>query len=244
LCPDDLGAFLNQQYRWCNGSITLLNSGDAHTKPLGIRQRLCFWAGFMYYITTAINVFTIHLPGLVMAAFYPEEIRPAHYVPFLVGAWVYLVLLPRVFTTRWRFEVLRVQMAYSFSHAVAIFDKLTRRSAGWVPTGAVKTGNRLSRRIGRTAYYWLILSTASSWVFLTIDIARFGPGNFWTAVLFLGAYTYLAVPLVRDLHRLLARERTLAREALAATAPKHTAPVKTRPARPTRLAAVTRSAER
>lgn len=29
LCPDDLAAFVNQQYRWCNGSITLLRSGDA-----------------------------------------------------------------------------------------------------------------------------------------------------------------------------------------------------------------------
>lgn len=114
-----------------------------------IKQRICFWAGFMYYITTSLNVFAVHIPALVMAFFYPANIRPAHYVPFMAGVWVYLVLLPRVSKGRWRFEVLRVQMVYSFSHAVAIFHKLTGRSAGWVATGAVRGGNNLARTVAR-----------------------------------------------------------------------------------------------
>jgi len=132
LCPDDLAGFLNQQYRWCNGSLTLLLSGDASRPPLRTRQRICFWSGFMYYISTAVNVLTLHIPGIAMAMFYSQDVRAWHYVPFLAGVWVYFVLLPMVFRGRWRVEVLRVQMAYSFCHAVALAHKLTGRTAGWV----------------------------------------------------------------------------------------------------------------
>ena len=213
LCPDDLASFFNQQYRWCNGSITLLKSGVAHRRPLRMRQRMCFWSGFMYYITTALNVFTVHLPGIIMAFAFPNEVLARNFVPFMAGAWVYLVLLPRMFKSRWRFEVLRVQMAYSFSHAVAILDKLTRRSAGWVPTGAVTAGNALSRRIARIAFVWLSAATLASWVGVLRDINHFGIANFWPMTLFLMAYTYLSVPLIVDSGKILRREHRLRRAA-------------------------------
>jgi cellulose synthase (UDP-forming) len=211
LCPDDLGAFLNQQYRWCNGSITLLKSGNAHRRPLTLRQRLCFWAGFMYYITTAANIFTVHLAGIIMAFFYPQEIKPSHYVPFLAGVWVYLVLLPRVFKSRWRFEVLRVQMAYSFSHSIAILHKLTGRSASWEATGAIRKGNNLARTISRVGVITLTVGVGLSWLGIVVDLPTQGLGNLWPMILFVSGYTYLSVPLAVDFVKLLAADRAARR---------------------------------
>lgn len=211
LCPDDLSAFINQQYRWCNGSITLLKSGDAQRRPLSIRQRMCFWAGFMYYISTAVNVFALHIPMIVMAFVFPENVRAAHYVPFMAGVWVYLVLLPRVFQSRWRLEVLRVQMVYSFSHAVAITHKLMGRTAAWVPTGAVSSSSHLSRTVGRVAINWLTVSIAASWIGVIIAVPQYGLANFWPMVMFLIGYTYLTLPLVVDLSRMLSAGRAAQR---------------------------------
>ena len=203
LCPDDLSGFLNQQYRWCNGSITLLKSGQAHRHPLGMRQRVCFWAGFMYYISTALNVFTIHIPGMVMAIAFPQDVRASHYVPFLAGVWVYFALLPRVSKTRWRFEVLRVQMAYSFCHAMAIAHNLTGRTAGWVPTGAVARGRGLPHTVSRVGLITLTVNLAASWGALIYDLPKYGLYNFWPMVIFLTGYTYLAAPLALDFARVL-----------------------------------------
>ncbi len=211
LCPDDLSAFINQQYRWCNGSITLLKSGDAQRRPLSIRQRMCFWAGFMYYISTAVNVFALHIPMIVMAFVFPENVRAAHYVPFMAGVWVYLVLLPRVFQSRWRLEVLRVQMVYSFSHAVAITHKLMGRTAAWVPTGAVSSSSHLSRTVGRVAINWLTVSIAASWIGVIIAVPQYGLANFWPMVMFLIGYTHLTLPLVVDLSRMLSAGRAAQR---------------------------------
>ena len=203
LCPDDLAGFLNQQYRWCNGSITLLRSGAAQRYPLNFRQRLCFWAGFMYYISTALNVFTIHVPGIVMAFWYADEIRASHFVPFMAGAWVYFVLLPRVSKSKWRFEVMRTQMAYSFCHALAITHKLTGRTKGWVATGAVKKSSSLARTISVVGTVAILGTLIPAWTLWVLDTREYGLQNFWAMGLFLGAYTYLSVPLMIGFLRVL-----------------------------------------
>ncbi|GHG45421.1 hypothetical protein GCM10011331_04830 [Flavimobilis marinus] len=196
LCPDDLQGFLNQQYRWCNGSMTLLASGQANHGALTLRQRIAFWSGFLYYISTALNVFVLHLPGMLMALFFADQVRADHYVPFLAGVWVYFVLLPSVMKSHWRFEVLRVQMAYSFAHALAITHKLTGRTAGWVATGAVGKKSSLATTIAKVGIVTVSLTLAISWVALLYDIHVYGWADFWMMAAFLLGYTYLAVPLL------------------------------------------------
>jgi cellulose synthase (UDP-forming) len=203
LCPDDLAGFLSQQYRWCNGSITLLKSGQASRFPLKMRQRFAFWSGFMYYISTAVNVFFLHLPGLIMAVLLAPEVRASNFIPFLAGAWVYLVLLPRVSKGRWRYEVLRVQMAYSFSHALAIAHKLTGRTKGWVATGAVGKKSSLARTIATVGSVTIGVTLALSWGALAWDVSEYGWHQFWPMALFLVAYSYVSIPLFYELLRVI-----------------------------------------
>lgn len=198
VCPDDLAGFINQQYRWATGSLTLLANPEFHRLPLTVRQRACFWSGFLYYLSTAVNVFAIHVPGLVVAWTAAPEVRARHYLLLVPTMWVWLVFLPSVFTGRWRYPVLRVQMAYSFAHAVAIVDMVRGHSAGWVATGAVgrRGGGRLARVVSLVIVGWLaaflVLFTAG----VTRDIRLYGVKEFWPMALFLLGYAYLAVPLV------------------------------------------------
>ncbi|MGJ0117888.1 glycosyltransferase family 2 protein [Williamsia sp. MIQD14] len=203
LCPSDLAGFLNQQYRWCNGSITLLQSRVAQRQPLSLRQRLCFWAGFMYYISTALNVFVLHVPAMVMAIFFADQIRASHFIPFMAGAWVYFVLMPRVSVGQWRFEVMRTQMAYGFCHALAITHKLTGRTRGWVATGAVGKSSSLARTISKVGAATLIVTLGVSWAAWGFDTYQYGLREFWTMGLFLLGYTYLSVPLIGGFARVL-----------------------------------------
>ena len=205
LCPSDMAGFLNQQYRWCNGSLIKVRNehlSGARVK-MTLRQRLCFWAGMFYYITTAVNVVALYLPGLIMAAFFPDQVQPAQFVPFLVGLWVYLVVIPLVSKSRWRFEVLRLQMAYSYAHVVAIWHKLRGRSAGWVPTGAVGRANPLARTISRVGAAAIVLSILPFWGVVIYDIHAYGVRQFWLMAMFVGLYTYLALPLLVEFVKIL-----------------------------------------
>ncbi len=205
LCPSDMAGFLNQQYRWCNGSLIKVRNEhlSGSRVKMTLRQRLCFWAGMFYYVTTAVNVVALYLPGLIMAAFFPDQVQPAQFVPFLVGLWVYLVVIPLVSKSRWRFEVLRLQMAYSYAHVVAIWHKLRGRSAGWVPTGAVGRANPLARTISRVGAAAIVLSLLPFWGVVVYDIHAYGVRQFWLMAMFVGLYTYLAVPLLVEFVKIL-----------------------------------------
>lgn len=226
LCPTDLAGFLNQQYRWCNGSLVRLE--NEHTAgadlKMTVRQRLCFWAGVFYYITTALNVLAIYIPGLIMASFFPDQVQPIQFVPFLLGLWVYLVILPLVSRGRWRFEVLRIQMAYGYAHIVAIVDKLRGRSAGWIPTGAVGATNSLARTISRVGAASILLSLVPFWAVVIYDVDHYGVRRFWLMVMFLLLYTYLALPLLIEFAKILLLAAAADRKADNALRARHRRP--------------------
>ncbi|MGC4934389.1 glycosyltransferase family 2 protein [Gordonia sp. DT30] len=205
LCPTDLAGFLNQQYRWCMGSLSRAHNPvlPQDYRPMTLRQALAHSAGVFYYLTTAMNVFMVFLPGIIMLIAFPDDIRPAQLVPFLFGLWVYLVMFPLVSRSRWRFEVLRIQMAYGFAHTVAIVHKLFGREIGWVPTGAVGTSNSLARSISALGAVSLGASLVGFWLFAFVDVRADGLPAFWMMIGFACAYSYLAVPLLIEFVRVL-----------------------------------------
>ena len=63
-CPDNILAFLNQQYRWCSGTMSLMRDGKFWRTRLPMYSRLCYLAGLAGYAYTA--VFTFIAPGLAI----------------------------------------------------------------------------------------------------------------------------------------------------------------------------------
>jgi hypothetical protein len=143
-----------------------------------------------------VNVFTIHVPGIVMAIWYSADVRASHFVPFMAGAWVYFVLMPYTSKSKWRFEVMRTQMAYSFCHALAIVHKLTGRTKGWVATGAVGKRSSLARTISIVGSVTIIANLVVCWAAWFYDVHQYGLQHFWAMGLFQAGYTYLAFPLL------------------------------------------------
>ena len=196
LCPDDLSGFLNQQYRWANGSMTSLKSGSAQIFPLSVWQAACFWSGFTYYISTAVNVLLLHFPIVYLLVFDPTAIRASYVLYFLPGFFTYFVLIPRASRLPWRFEVMRVQIAYSLAHALSIWHKILGVTAGWVPTGVVGKKNPLARTIAKVGITVLSINVLVPALAMSYDIAAYGWKEYWATAAVLMTYTYLAVPLV------------------------------------------------
>lgn len=199
LCPNDINGFMNQQYRWCAGSMSLLKREDFRRLRMGFRSRICYWAGFLYYISTAVNVFALHVPSLVMSYAYPGEVRPSHLIPFLLVLWVWFVLIPITFRTRWRVEVIRLQMLYSFCHAVAIFHTLRGSTAGWVATGATGRAGGAARSVTVLTLTTLTTLTVAEWVGLAWAGWTHGWEQYWPLLMFHVGYCYMTLPLIKDL---------------------------------------------
>lgn len=197
LCPSEVKAFVSQQYRWASGSLSLMRDKSFYRDAdLTIRRALPYFSGFLYYITTGLAVVLAILPGPVMLWFFAADVEPANYLPLLGGPLAWFLLLPLVSHGRWRVEVLRVQMLYSFAHLKAVHDALRRRTAGWVPTGSTSTPNPVAHTVLRMIRLVLpanLLALGGGIVHVSLVSSI---TQVWPALLYLALYVYVAVPLL------------------------------------------------
>ena len=194
--PDNVDNFIAQQYRWCEGSITMMATRRFHTSPyLTLRARLCFWSGFLYYISTALSALIIPLPTIVMTWLFPEWVRSWNTI-WLVGALAsWLIGYPLIMRGRWRMEVLRIQTVYGFAHLFNIMDLIQSRVVEWHPTGS-RAPAPIAIRVKRfyTAYLSITLTLAA--VGLLVRIAEDGLATFAGMLLFFLINLYVVGPLV------------------------------------------------
>ncbi len=200
LCPDTSKGFLNQQYRWCTGSMSLLADRTFHeAEHISTRQRLCFWSGFLYYIGTAVNVFLALLPALAMVYLHPDFVRPRNSVYLLGGLTMWLLVLPVMFKGRWRLSVLRVTTLYSFAHAIAIAHVLTGRTKEWVATGTANSGRGrtpVATTVTRVMRTWIVLTHTALLYGLYRGVSEFGIEQFWAMIVFEAIAAYVQLPLL------------------------------------------------
>jgi cellulose synthase (UDP-forming) len=196
ICPDNLDHFTTQQYRWCTGSMSLLFSRSFHQADLTFMQRLSYWSGFLYYISTAFAIFTLALPSILMAVFAASRVRPANYVLIALALVARLAIVPIITDERESYIGLaRIQTAYSFSHAVALFDVLRRRTDGWVATGS---GQRspTAKRVRRLARGWLVAVQVLLWAAIAWRLPHYGLGRYWPMAAFALLNLYIMWPIV------------------------------------------------
>ncbi len=193
--PDDMLAFISQQYRWCEGSLALLTDPDFHrdTSLTGL-QRVSFWSGFLYYLTTAVSAVVAPLGLLSMIWIFPSRVSSSNAIPLVGATLFWLAVYPVVASSRWRFEVLRVQVIYGFAHLFCLFDLLRGRPAEWVATN-VRGSRRRGPSTRVTLAICLYLGATQLAIFggLARGALEFGPGRYWASILLaaLGAYIYL-----------------------------------------------------
>lgn len=198
LCPDTMLGFLNQQYRWCTGSMSLLADRSFHKNPIfSFRQRLCFWSGFMYYISTAVNIFIAPLPGLIMLWVFPQFIFPENTVWLLGALALWYFVLPTMMRGHWRLDVLRVQQLYSFAHAVAILHILTGRTKEWVATGSANTKKTsIAITVTRVMRVTVVLTQLAVWSGIATATATYGIQHTWAMLCFALLSGYIQIPLL------------------------------------------------
>jgi cellulose synthase (UDP-forming) len=194
-CPSGLNTFITQQYRWCGGSMALLADPGFHQETtMTLRQRLCFWSGFLYYFSTAVNVFMAPLPVVIMIWLLPERIFAVNMLGLIGPLILWLVIYPMVFHGGWRIEVLRAGTICSFAHALAIFDAFRGRTAEWIPTGTDQA-TPLAVMVRRIATYYLLTTQLALFIGLALRTQAYGLERYWSTVLYavLNAYVFLPV---------------------------------------------------
>jgi cellulose synthase (UDP-forming) len=178
LCPDTVGAFQSQQYRWCAGSISLLGSRKFWRAKLRLTSRLCYLSGFFYYIHTALFTFAAPLIPITLLLAMPDKVH-LHNMRLIIPSLIYTTMIfPLWHRCPYRLEAWAARMMYGWAHVFAIWDILWRRRKSWRPTGSVTSKGAVARRfwIGVTVWgagsaaVWIV---AALWHMLTADPSDF-----------------------------------------------------------------------
>lgn len=197
--PTHLDAFISQQYRWCEGSLSLAVDPRFHREEsMSLLQRVSFWSGFFYYATTAMNAILAPLAVLVMVWFFPDRISSANMLPLVGATLFWLVVFPLVAHGRWRFEVLRIQAIYSFAHLFCVLDMVREHVSEWVATGATGgagSARPLASRVRLTMAIYITATQVLTVVGLALGAARFEVSSYWANIVFAGLTAYVFLPV-------------------------------------------------
>lgn len=154
MCPDNALAFLNQQYRWCSGTMSLLRHGKFWRTNLPLYTRMCYLSGFVGYVYTAIFTFVAPALALGMLLFAPAELT-LNSLGFVAPVLFYAgVIYPLWHRAPYRLEAWSVRVISGWAHVFAFWDLLRRRPLGWKPSGSGKGGQDGRRRFWAGLIIW------------------------------------------------------------------------------------------
>ena len=162
-CPDNVLAFLNQQYRWCSGTITLMTDKLFWRTKLRLYTRLCYISGFVYYIYTAVFTFVVPALCITILIFIPNVMQ-LHNTVFIIPIIVYaFVIYPMWHRSPYRLEAWSVRVISGWAHLFAFWDVARGKRRGWQPSGSSSKKQDGRRRFWIGVIGWSACSTAA-WV--------------------------------------------------------------------------------
>ncbi|MBO0805956.1 MAG: glycosyltransferase [Nocardiopsaceae bacterium] len=166
-CPDNILAFLNQQYRWCSGTFSLMQGSKFWRARMSWYTRMCYLSGIAGYFYTAI--FTFIGPALMigMLAFVPTFLHFATIVMIAPVLFYAGVIYPLWHRSPYRLEAWSVRLLAGWAHVFAIWDMMRGRLRGWQPSGSGAKRQDGRRRLWAGLIGWSF-GTAAVWAFLAL----------------------------------------------------------------------------
>jgi cellulose synthase (UDP-forming) len=163
ICPDNLDAFVRQQYRWCSGNIGIVFSRRLWSVPMSVPGRLTYISGFCYYAYTALLIFFGPLIPIIMLAFLPSQIQLRNFIILIPAMFTGFVLYPLWHRASYGPSTWSLGIARGWAHVFAVWDGARGKNMSWHPSRT--PGSSLPRfRIGVTwwsggvALLWLVLA--------------------------------------------------------------------------------------
>lgn len=168
VCPNELPGYFIQQYRWCTGSTSLLFNKMFWQHKMKFMARLSYLSGMGYYVATAVGIFMTPLPSLYMVWLRPENI-----VWYALFFSLPSFMFGTAFIAYWGkhkfgFYSQKARLVAYYAHFFALYDKMRKSTAAWVPTGAAGSSVARFEAFRKTLYWW---TTASTFLILA-GIAR------------------------------------------------------------------------
>jgi len=192
VCPDNILAFLNQQYRWCSGTMSLMRDKKFWKTKLPLYMRLCYLTGLVGYVYTAVFTFVAPALAIGMLLFVPGQLLMRNLI-FIAPVLFYAgVIYPMWHRAPYRLEAWSVRVISGWAHLFAFTDMLRGRLRGWQPSGSGSKKQDGRRRLWIGLIGWSA-GSAALWVGLALwRMMTMNPYNFFL-IFVLGLFQLVVV---------------------------------------------------
>jgi cellulose synthase (UDP-forming) len=195
VAPTDFASLANQQNRWCRSSMLLMIDKHFREAPFTWKQRIAFWAAFLYYMSSAVVLLTGPFPTLAMMWLFPRQVYPHNYLVIVPSLAATLFAFPML-SSGWRPTIYRVCVINSCCHLYAIWYAIRGRVADWVPTGASRGQDLVPRAVSRILRTWIVAEQTLLWSALALRIHEFSWRPYWATLLLSAYQLYMLAPLL------------------------------------------------
>jgi cellulose synthase (UDP-forming) len=195
VAPSDFASLANQQTRWCRSSMLLMVEKHFREAPFNRKQRVAFWAAFLYYMSSAALLLTGPFPTLIMMWLYPQQVRPHNYLVMLPALAATVFAFPML-TSGWRPTIYRVCIINSCCHLYAIWYAIRGRVAEWVPTGTSHGKDQVPRTVSRILRTWIVVEQTLLWSILEWRLHEYGWRPYWATLALSSYQLFMLAPLL------------------------------------------------
>jgi cellulose synthase (UDP-forming) len=134
LSPQSLDTFVRQQYRWCQGTISIAMSTKFWTSKISWGARLSFLSGLVFYLTS-FGYFLLPFSVFLVIFLNPEAITFANSIYFYPGLILTIIASQFLYIQRIKFGSLYARFFSIAANAMAIIHSLLGVNLAWTPTG-------------------------------------------------------------------------------------------------------------
>lgn len=198
VCPDNIAAYVNQQYRWCSGNMSMLGSRKFWGAKLPFRVRLSYLSGFFYYLQTALMTFVLPLVPIALLIGLPGDLRLKNLIYVVPGLLYAGVVFPMWHRAPYRLEAYACRMVYGWAHVFTIWDVLRNNRMGWQPSGSS------SKKQGRNRRFWIGMigwTAASAVVWIGLCLWRMYTMDPFNFIVLLASALFYAATAARVLYQ-------------------------------------------
>ena len=138
-CPEDVYTYFHQQHRWCSGTLQLCLSRRFWTAHVSLAVKLCYLAGFFYYLFQPLALLMV-FQMFVVLFFHFDAITLRHALPFVPHILFITMVIPLTRGTASRFGTFLARTTHVFSTSQALISHISGRRLEWLPTNVRRSG--------------------------------------------------------------------------------------------------------
>ncbi len=183
LSPSEMSSYFKQQYRWCSGSLRLVAEREFWESRLSPESKLCYIAGFNYYLQAGLYNFVLPMLIVSLLVFFPHQFRAIDYVFILPAILVMTIGYPLWHKCKFGPAAWSIRIVQQWTYVFAAMDFLREMTIPWDATGA-RGGS-----VGSTARYRQFRCSVIGWnglvslAWVTLSVWRLSTGD-WTSFVF------------------------------------------------------------